>query len=313
MNANDGFNRRPAGPRAGHDALRRLLEDMTISTGCAVQINVDSTGHGEGRYPIHAHPFHELIFCESGRTDYLLGGRLHHVEPGDILFIPPGVNHGPLLSGAGAGTEPFARYALWIDPGFLESLLKSHPDVGYAFDRCDRLDSRLLRTPEVTWRPLGGIFASIRREQEQRLFGWQACLESSAVMLLAHLSRTYRNRDVQAPAPDAAGLMDAVHAYIDRNLTRSLTLREVAGAFSVSESTLSHMFQRRVGVSFHQCVVQRRLLAAKTNMLAGEPPTSAWRGSGFGDYTTFYRQFRKWYGMTPSQFAKAARDGGGER
>lgn len=42
----------------------------------------------------------------------------------------------------------------------------------------------------------------------------------------------------------------------------------------------------------------------QNKILMGTPITKAWIGSGFSDYSTFYKAFKKNYGMSPNEFVQ---------
>ena len=56
-----------------------------------------------------------------------------------------------------------------------------------------------------------------------------------------------------------------------------------------------------MGVSFYRCVTQRRLIAAKTHIWDGEPLDLVSQKVGFSDYSTFYRAFKREYGVSPRE------------
>ena len=65
---------------------------------------------------------------------------------------------------------------------------------------------------------------------------------------------------------------------------------------------MTQTFRNRMGVSFHRCLTQRRLIAAKTLIAEGIAMEEIGRAVGFSDYSTFYRAFRQEYGISPRQY-----------
>ena len=59
-----------------------------------------------------------------------------------------------------------------------------------------------------------------------------------------------------------------------------------------------------MGVSFYHCVTQRRLIAAKSLIERGTNLEVVSHQVGFADYSTFYRAFKKEYGISPRQYRK---------
>ena len=59
-----------------------------------------------------------------------------------------------------------------------------------------------------------------------------------------------------------------------------------------------------MGVSFYRCVTQRRLISAKSFIEQEIPLEDVGRRVGFSDYSTFYRAFKKEFGISPRQYRK---------
>ena len=90
--------------------------------------------------------------------------------------------------------------------------------------------------------------------------------------------------------------------YIEIHLAEKISLSDVAKAFYVSESTISQLFRKKMGVSFYRCVTQRRLIAAKNMILDGMILETVAIETGFSDYSSFYRAFKGEFGISPRQF-----------
>lgn len=56
-----------------------------------------------GHTPRHAHPFEHENFILEGKGRLLIGDTWHEVGPGDVAFVPPGVEH----TYESAGDGPF--------------------------------------------------------------------------------------------------------------------------------------------------------------------------------------------------------------
>ena len=72
----------------------------------------------------------------------------------------------------------------------------------------------------------------------------------------------------------------------------------------MSVSTITQLFRQKLGTSFYHCVTQHRLIAAKVLIGEGMLLEEVSRTVGFADYSSFYRAFKKEYGITPRQFSR---------
>ena len=95
----------------------------------------------------------------------------------------------------------------------------------------------------------------------------------------------------------AAGVAVVAQCYAIRGL-------EVVAAQNIS-STITNLFNRHAGTSFYKFVTSLRLAEAKNLMAEGMPMEKIALRVGFGDYSTFYRAFKKEFSISPRQFLQS--------
>ena len=90
--------------------------------------------------------------------------------------------------------------------------------------------------------------------------------------------------------------------YINNHLSEDLSLDKLASFFYSSKYHISHVFKDNMGISIHQYIIKKRLHASKNGILSGIPFTELYHQYGFSDYTSFYRAFKKEFGLSPKEF-----------
>lgn len=249
---------------------------------------------------LHSHPFHEIIYCRSGKDiEYMVGSSRYFLQKGDIVLIPSGVSHRPLLSDS--QKEPYERETLWLSREFVESILCKYPVAKNLHEK----HGYLLRTAGTEWEIIGEYFHSGVKEAKRGAEGWEISVIGNTLQILPLIYRAATNAENISLSPEKSELIDGVMNYIEKNLRNKISLSEVAKQFFVSESTLSHTFKSRMGVSFYRLVTQSRLAEAKRMLLGDDSMDEISRASGFDDYSTFYRAFRQEYGISPSEYRKS--------
>ena len=248
---------------------------------------------------LHSHSFYEILFCHStGGVEYLVGPDRYRLQQGDVILIPPGVSHRPLLPEQ--MTEPYRRDVLWISADVMDQLETMVPPES----RFVAQESRLLRVGGTRWEFIGDLFRHGVRESETRQTGWEEIVLGNTIQLLVYLRRAIQDRSAPSLKAEKPELLDQVLIYIEDHLAEKISLGEIAKHFWVSQSTISQTFRNKLGVSFYRCVTQRRLIAAKSLIIDGLPLESVGQKVGFSDYSSFYRAFKQEYGISPRQFRK---------
>lgn len=261
------------------------------------------TSYSNSNVNLHSHSFYEVLYCRNTcGAEYLVGADRYRLQKGDIVFIAPGVSHRPLLPEK--MPEPYKRDVLWFSTEFVEIMQRLFPAP--PVDQM-RLTS-LLRTAGTRWEYLGDLFRTGVLESESKELGWEAAVVGNTVTLLSHLVRAFCDKNAVSLKAEKPELLDQVLAYMETQLSAKITLSDVAGHFYVSESTITQTFRNKMGVSFHQCLTQRRLIAAKNLIPEGIPMEDVAARVGFPDYSTFYRAFRKEYGISPRQYRRLQED-----
>lgn len=254
----------------------------------------EDVSESEDWVSLHSHTFYELLYISQGRLQYLIGTDRYHVQRGDILMIPPGMSHRPLMTDNLA--EPYKRCVLWMSSGYMASLQKDFPEFKQ-LDAC-----RLLRTAGTRWEFLGDLFRSGIREARSGTLLWQAAAAANTSLLLVHLTRAFTDKGNTSPIIEQRELIDDIMLYLENHLSDKITLENTARRFLVSESTISQVFRSRMNVSFYRYVIQRRLIASKDRIIQGETMEQVAEHVGFSDYSAFYRAFRQEYGISPARF-----------
>ena len=248
---------------------------------------------------LHSHVFYEILYICSGNIQYLIKTERYQIQPGDIIIVPPGGSHQPILTDL--KTMPYRRYVLWLSPLFMKGITPLFPDNDFS---CPRL----LRTAGTKWAILKDKFHAGILEAEQKRPGWNAFIYGNTLELITMLYRATLDKKSVHLKSEKPELLEKILSFIELNLSENLSLEDAGKRFFVSRSTISNTFRKEMGISFYRYVTQRRLVASKNLILENIPLETIARQVGFSDYSSFYRAFKSEYGISPRQFREQQGD-----
>lgn len=251
--------------------------------------------------PEHYHNYYEIILLLSGDIDFVLDTYPYHLDVGDLLIAPAGHTHQCEVN---AARRPCEYIIINISKTYLEYLHNIHhlniATLAEIFPN-DRNSYRLRPLP-AQMDHLLNLLDTFLHEEEDCAYGAATVMSACIASFLIHVSRIKQAAPLTAQSSGFS--IQTVQQYIDSNYSEPITLDYLSARFFMDKYHLLHEFKRATGQSIHQYIIQRRLEAAKRLMDEGGNPTAVYPQCGFGDYSNFYRNFVKQYGVSPSTYAE---------
>ena len=126
--------------------------------------------------------------------------------------------------------------------------------------------------------------------------GSLATITANLMLLLNNLQEEFGRK----PQQDNKNSVEyQIISYINRHLDRDLSIEELCRRFFLSRSQLCRRFQKATGTSIGKYVTAKRMIQAHQLILQGQKPTEVYSACGYGDYTTFYRAYKAYFGVSP--------------
>lgn len=247
----------------------------------------------------HDHEHYEFYLFLEGDVDYQIEEQIYHLEYGDYLLIPPGIPHRPLFRSAGTA---YRRFVFWMSEDYYQQLCRLSSDYAYAYDIVREKKKYHYHPDYIQIQELQGRLTDLIEESRSSRAFHELNAHLLMCQFLVHLNRLTFDKIHEVAATPSNMLYLDLCMYINDHLNEDLSLDSLAAYFFVSKYHISHIFKDNMGISLHQYILKKRLHACKNAILSGQPLNSLFQQYGFSDYSSFYRAFRKEYGLSPTEF-----------
>ena len=107
-------------------------------------------------------------------------------------------------------------------------------------------------------------------------------------------------------APRDLALFGRVRERMQAEYAHELRLEELAAEVGLTTFQLIGLFKRAIGLTPHAYLTQVRLGIACRHLRSARPLADIATGVGFYDQSALTNHFKRCYGITPLQFARAA-------
>jgi len=246
---------------------------------------------GDESFLSHSHNMYEIYYFIQGEADFVVEGHIHALEPGRMIITECGQAHNILIRNQDA---PYERMALLFSPrlmpdGFHPLLQAVHEGKnGFSFGERERqwLENAfsLLHTPT-----LDGISMECR-------------MRAVIGVMLAKAAEKMALGQEEAPEKD--DLVSQIIQFIHGNLQREWQLSDLEKALYRDKMYLNRRFKAVMGCGIWEYTMRKRVFAAQQQLRQSRSISAAFAASGFQDYSTFYRRYKKYIGRSPSEDMK---------
>ena len=235
-------------------------------------------------FPGEAHPMVEILYMDKGSLHSVADGQDLLLQQGDLVLYAPDQWH---MQYADPEQAPcMVTISFWARGIVWESLR----------------NRRFAPDPQITT-----LVRQILREQEQ---GNDDSIFSLLTLLLLHLQKREAGEKtgMQPVISGENTIIRKAQQYVQANVSEKLNVPAVADGIGVSASYLTALFHKHLEFSPAEYI--RRIKLQESKQLIREGKMNFTEIAEHLQYSTvhhFSRQFKKMFGMTPTEYAKSVR------
>nr|WP_288545702.1 AraC family transcriptional regulator [uncultured Blautia sp.] len=244
-------------------------------------------------FSYHYHDFHKVVIFISGKAAYHIEGKAYQLKPWDILLVNRHAIHRPEID----SSVPYERFILWIQNDIpWQELLK-------CFQKANDRSYNLVRLNSALQEKMKDILFELENSAKSDEYGREILIQSLFLQFMVYLNRIFLEKqyifDKKSYTFDSQ--IANILQYINHNLKEDLSVETLAAKYYVSKYHLMRKFKEETGYTLHNYIVNKRLLMARTLISEGMPVLKAAQESGFAEYSTFSRAYRRQFKTSPSE------------
>ena len=250
----------------------------------------DQTGQ---EFSYHYHDFHKVVIFLSGKVTYHIEGKAYHLKPWDILLVSRHAIHKSEID----ASVPYERFILWIKNDIPNKQLLQ------CFQKASDRSYNLVRLNSSLQEKLKDVLFELEASARSEAFGKDILTQALFQEFMVYLNRIFLEKqyifDKKSYSYDSQ--IANILKYINHHLGEDLSVDALASRHYISKYHLMRKFKEETGYTLHNYVINKRLLQDRTLISEGTPILKAAHESGFAEYSTFSRAYRKQFGKAPSE------------
>ena len=266
--------------------------------GICANERIDPTPEANG-YAAHSHDSYEIFLPVAGSLAFDVEAYRYTVERGSVLILPPFVSHRLIVQ----DSEPLEYLYAQFSPKAMPDEEDLKETVESLFHGYGEGEMSMRHLPKESFAFVHGaikrLCVSGTKEVHHQFFRILSPLLRE--ILLYGIPVNGKQGELAKKGSRKTALTDQIVDYVSLHYADIQDLSFVVDVFHYSTVHVNSLFKNRLGVSLWRYVLHIRLDRACDMLVNGIHASEVALSCGFKDYSTFYRLFKKSYGITPTE------------
>jgi AraC-like DNA-binding protein len=243
------------------------------------------------QFQLHIHDNYELFCLVKGKVGYIVEGHRYKLKPGSVLLIRSSELHKLIVN----ESYEYERFVINFSPDFFT---KRGFDISILTPYVNRElgKKNLYSAKEIE--PYSAISCFERMIAEAEVIKPDDAVFANLCSLISFINVAFHRKKEDEQEENS------IISYINENLTNDISVNDVARFAHLSQSQLSRVFKELSGTSVYEYILSKRLILFQEKIKQGKSAVKASSECGFGDYSSFYRLYKKRFGVPPTKKAQ---------
>ena len=252
----------------------------------AIDENPDDTN-----FRMHIHDRCEIYFLVSGDVEYLVEGSKYPLEHKNLVIMRPAESHKPKI----VGNEKYERYAINFPLNYLKSI-DPESRLAKPFTERGLGDRNRFTDSEMDMILVEKLFFEMTSGDDE--YEKQLTVKTHLPLLLDMIGKAYSQKEGVKSTPQNS--TEKMLMYVNNHLFDDISVPSIAKHFFLSQSQFNRVFKQTTGATPWEYITRKRLTSAKEKIRNGLSAQTASEECGFGDYSAFYRAYKRYFGSAPT-------------
>lgn len=247
-------------------------------------------------FAFHYHDFNKIIIFIKGNINYTIEGKNYSLNPYDIVLVNAGEIHRPSV----LDDSEYERIIIYVSTQFLNTYAKEDYDLNDCFVRARKEKSNVLRIHSLDKSKLYQVCLELEHSFSDHAFANELYQKILFLEFMIQLNRTVISNHINyLDSVIGSTKLIQILDYINEHLAEEISIDSLAANFFINRYYLMHFFKEETGYTIGNYITEKRLLLAKNLVQSGSSVTEACYRSGFKNYSTFSRAFKKAFKTIP--------------
>ncbi|MBQ9113208.1 MAG: AraC family transcriptional regulator [Clostridia bacterium] len=246
---------------------------------------------------LHGHDYSEIMYVVKGSGIHTIGDREYPFIDGSLFFVPGGLGH--MIS--------FDKETEYYDILISDDVIEEMSDIRARMD----MEEEML--PEIASNCTAGAYSKMceicamaYNEYEGGFPGTTDILLAQIRIIYVFLLRYRGTVDIDTTPAKRRTAMPEILDYINIHYKEPIKMYEIAQMYHYSPNYFSKLFKKNFGMGFYEYIHKKRIASAKEYLkICDNSVEEICRAVGYSNNNEFYKMFKEYTDMTPSEYRNA--------